>query len=153
MRRTESIQQGPKEDGESVWNSYHNTQHLIGISRGTGDGATRLTERQNWDRGPAGEEIHQRHSHTTELGLYGMGNRCRESTPRGGIYHLDGRGGMGDRRSVEFWSKRGKFYNNIGTETLVLCQGVNASQRPTYDQLDKASVKMRDKRDEESACW
>ena len=60
---------------------------------------------------------------------------------------------MGDRRSVEFWSKRGKFYNNIGTETLVLCQGVNASQRPTYDQLDKASVKMRDKRDEESACW
>ena len=55
--------------------------------------------------------------------------------------------------SAEFWTKRGKFYNHVGTETLVRHRGLHAAQQPTYDQQDKASIRVRAKGDEEASCW
>ena len=95
MRRTESSQRGTKGDGGGMWNSHRNTQHSVGASKGTGDSATRLTAGQHWDRGPAGDKTHRRHSHATEIGLHGMGDRGRESTLRGDQHRLEGRRGMG----------------------------------------------------------
>ena len=49
-------------------------------------------------------------------------------------------------------TKPGKFYNHVGTETLVQHWGLRAAQQPTYDHLDKASVIVRDEGCGESAC-
>ena len=142
-RRTESSQRGPKGYDGGMWNSHRNTQHPVRAIRGAVDGATRLTTGQHRDRGPAGDETHQRHSHLTELRLHGMGDGGRESTRRGNHHCLEERGGMGGLGSAEFWTKRGKFYNNVGEETLVRRRGLRAAQRPTYDQLYKETVRVQ----------
>ena len=72
MRRTESGQRGPEGDGEGPWNFHYNTQHQVGVGKGIGDGAKRLTARQHWDRGLAGDETHQGRQHTRDFGLKGM---------------------------------------------------------------------------------
>ena len=105
--------------------------------------ATRLTTRQSQDWGPAGDKTCQSHSHATELGLHGIGNKGRESKLRRDCHRLEGREGMEGWGSAEFWTNRGKFYNHVGTETLVRHWGLRAAQQPTYDQLYKASVRVR----------
>ena len=75
---------GTKGDGRGMWNSHCGTQCLVGASRGTGDGATHLTEGPHQDCVPEGDETHRRHSHAMELRLHGMGDRGRKSTPTGG---------------------------------------------------------------------
>ena len=76
--RTELSRQGPKGYIKGMWDSHCDTQHPVGAGRGTGDGATRLTEGEHRDRGPAGDETHQGNSHATDLGLHGMCNGGRE---------------------------------------------------------------------------
>ena len=49
-------------------------------------------------------------------------------------------------------TKRGKFYNHIGTETLVHCRDIRFDQRSTYNQLDKASIRGQAERGEEVDC-
>ena len=151
-RRTDSNQRGSKGYGGGMWNSYCDTQHPVGASRGAGDHNTCLTAGQHQDRSPAGNETHRRHSHATELGLHGIGDRDKDPTPRGVFHCMEGRGGMGGSGIAEFWTKRGKFCNHIGTETLVRCQVLRAAQIPTCYQLDKAIVRVRAERDEEDAC-
>ena len=55
--------------------------------------------------------------------------------------------------SADFWTKRGKFYNHVGTETLVRRRGLHSAQQPTHNQLDKSSVRVRAKGDGETSCW
>ena len=81
-----------------------------------------------------------------------MSDGGRESTPRGYCHRLKVRGGMEGLGCAEFWTKRGKFYNHVGKETLVRRRGLHAAQRPTYDQLDKARIRVRDENDGEAAC-
>ena len=69
-------------------NSHHDTQHPVRVIRGTGDSTMRRTIGQHWDRGPAGDETHWRHSRAMKLRLHGMGNRGRESTQRGDNHRL-----------------------------------------------------------------
>ena len=76
-------------------NSHCDTQHPVRAGRGTGDGATRLAAGQHQDQSPAGDETHQGNSHATELGLHGMGDGGRESTPGGDCHRLEGSGCMG----------------------------------------------------------
>ena len=81
-----------------MWNLYRNTQHPVGASKRTVDGARRLTAGQHRDRGPAGDETHRRHSHATELGLHGMCDGGRELTLRRDSHLMEERGGMGGLR-------------------------------------------------------
>ena len=51
----------------------------------------RLTAGQHRDQVPTGDGTHQGNSHVKELGLHGMGDRGRESTPGGGSPSSGGR--------------------------------------------------------------
>ena len=94
-RRTESIQKSTKGNGGGVWNSHRDTQHPFGRRKRVGDGATRFTEGQHRYWGPARDKNHRIHSHATYIGLHGMSDGGRESTPRGDHHRLEGCGGMG----------------------------------------------------------
>ena len=95
-RRTELSQRGTRGDGGGGrgWNSHRDTQHPVRANRGTGDGATRLTSGQHWDRGPAGDETQRMHSQATDLASNGMGDRAKESTPSMNRHRLERRRGM-----------------------------------------------------------
>ena len=67
-RQTESSKWGPKVDNERMWNFHYDTQNPVGAGRGTGDGATPLTEGQHQDRGTSGDETHRGHSHVKYIG-------------------------------------------------------------------------------------
>ena len=85
----------PKEMARGCGIHIFKTKHMVRTGRGIGDGAMRLKVGQHQDQGTAGYETHRRHSHATELGLHGMGDGGRESTPRGDCHRLEGRRGMG----------------------------------------------------------